>query len=133
MYRTFRKECAFKVVFIGYGCSQLCNLSKLLLEEDVFVQVLRLLSHAGGHELLGSRDAVSGRSSSLGEGVGDELSCRRIDVFNGHELLMEDNLLSNVRAFNPTDTADIFQNDKTVRYIFPEKARVFVEDNLGWV
>ena len=73
--------------------------------------MLRLLGHAGSHELLGSSDAISGRSSSLSEGVGEELSSRRIDVFYRHELLMEDNLLCHVRTFYPANTANIFQNN----------------------
>jgi hypothetical protein len=101
-----------------FDCSQLCNLltarfayGVLLLEEDVLLHVLTLLSHASSHQLFGRSDSVSRRSSSLGERVGDEVASSRINILDGHKLLVEDNLLCNVRTLNSTDAPNVFQND----------------------
>ena len=70
----------------------------------------RLLAHASRDELLGSQDAVPRWRSSMLESVKDEVSGGRIDVLHGHELLVEDNLLSNVGAGHSTNASYIFQN-----------------------
>jgi len=103
------------------------------LEEHVLVHVLRLLGHAGSDKLFRGGNSISGRSASLGESLRDEVSSSRIHIVDGHELLVEDNLLRHVGSSYSTNAPNVLKNDKAERNVFPEKARVFVEDDLRGV
>jgi len=100
------------------------------LEEHVLVHVLRLLGHAGSDKLFRGGNSISGRSASLGESLRDEVSSSRIHIVDGHELLVEDNLLRHVGSSYSTNAPNVLKNDKAERNVFPEKARVFVEDDI---
>jgi len=103
------------------------------LEEHVLVHVLRLLGHAGSDKLFRGSNSISGRSASLGESLRDEVSSSRIHIVDGHELLVEDNLLRHVGSSYSANAPNVLKNDKAERNVFPEKARVFVEDDLRGV
>jgi len=103
------------------------------LEEHVLVHVLRLLGHAGSDKLFRGGNSISGRSASLGESLRDEVSSSRIHIVDGHELLVEDNLLRHVGSSYSANAPNVLKNDKAERNVFPEKARVFVEDDLRGV
>jgi len=74
-------------------------------------------------------DVVPHRSSSVLERLFDEL-VGGVQVLDRHELLMELDLLVDVRSGDSNQLSDVFQNNASKRHIFPEKARFQVQSNL---
>ena len=66
------------------------------------------------------------------KGTRDKFSSGRVNILFGHELLVPNDLLCAIRGQHSKNAPDVFQHDKTVRNIFPEKASVFVQDYAIW-
>ena len=82
-----------------------------------------------GDQLLGSGDPVGTWGTGLSQGRANELTCLLVNVLNRHELLMPHDLLGAVWRVHSENTANVFENAEAVRDIFPEEARVFVQDD----
>ena len=78
-------------------------------------------------------DSVARGAASLGHRRGNEITGVRVNKLDWHELLMPDNLLGHVGAFDAHNSADVLQDAETVWDIFPEESSIQVEHHFGRV
>ena len=102
-------------------------------EKDVQISGSRwTLRKTGLDQLIRSRDAVSARSSRLFQCSLNKVAGYLVDILNWHELLVPHDLLCTIGCGYTEDVAYVFKDAKAVGNIFPEKARVFVQDDAIW-
>ena len=111
----------------------LCSKFALSREEDVIRNGFRLHAQRGSNELLRCFDSVPAGSSSILQSSWQEVPSLLINILDRHELLVEDNLLVNVRGLHTDDPADIFEDHKTEWHIFPEESSLQVQSHLARV
>lgn len=101
--------------------------------EDIIIMTLRLHAEGSGHQILRGIDSVSAWCSRVFKSSLQKFTGLLVDVFDWHELLMENDLLVYVWRLHSHDPSNIFEDDQAEWHVLPEESRVQIKRDLAWI